>query len=148
MLHAVEVHADPHTLFEAVATQGGQRAFWTADATVQPSVGSVAEFGFPGAPVKLKMRVERLDQDRLVAWHCEGDFPFWKDTRITWEMKAAETPGHTSFLFTHGGWPEDYPADAFAHVNFSWGGIVARLKAYAESGQPQPYFPAATPAGA
>jgi len=31
MLHAVEVHADPHTLFDAIATQSGQTAFWTVD---------------------------------------------------------------------------------------------------------------------
>ena len=148
MTHAVEIHADPHTVFDAVTTERGQRAFWTADATVQPSVGSVAEFGFPGAPVKLKMLVDRIEPVRLVAWRCQGDFPFWAGTRVSWEMRPAETAGHTTFLFTHSGWPADYPAQEFAHVNFTWGQVVGRLKAYAESGKPQPYFPAATPAGA
>jgi uncharacterized protein YndB with AHSA1/START domain len=146
MLHAVEVHAAPHTLFEAIATQRGQAAFWTADALVQPAIGSVAEFGFPGAPVKLKMRVERLEADHLVGWLCEGDFPFWTGTRVTWEVSATATPGQTTLTFSHTGWPADYPASEFAHVNFTWGQIVARLKAYAETGQPQPYFPATAPA--
>jgi hypothetical protein len=35
ILHAVEIHADPTTLFDAVATQRGQTASWTTDAIVQ-----------------------------------------------------------------------------------------------------------------
>src|SRR6266571_3702221 len=31
-------HADPTTLFDAVATQRGQTAFWTTDPVVQPTV--------------------------------------------------------------------------------------------------------------
>jgi uncharacterized protein YndB with AHSA1/START domain len=140
ILHAVEVHADPSTLFDAVATQRGQTAFWTTDAVVQPTVGSIAEFGFPGAPARLKMHVEQLEPGRLVSWVCQGDFPYWKGTRITWEMRPAPTPGETTLLFAHVGWPEDYPRDEFAHVNFVWGQVVGRLKAYAETGQPQPFF--------
>jgi uncharacterized protein YndB with AHSA1/START domain len=142
MLHAVEIHADQRTLYDAVATQRGQTAFWTAEAIVQPNVGSIAEFTFPGAPARLKMRVDRLEPDKLVEWLCQGDFPYWTGTRVTWEMRSAPTPGHTTLLFSHSGWPADYPREEFAHVNFTWGQIVARLKAYAESGQPQPYFPA------
>jgi hypothetical protein len=37
----------------------------------------------------------------------------------------------------------DYPRDESAHVNFIWGQVVGRLKAYAETGQPQPFFPPA-----
>jgi len=93
MLHAVDVHADPTTLFDAVATQRGQAAFWTADAVVQPTVGSVAEFGFPGPPAKLKMRIEQPEPGRRVSWVCQGDFTYWNDTRITWEMRSAPNAG-------------------------------------------------------
>jgi uncharacterized protein YndB with AHSA1/START domain len=143
MLHAVEIHAEPHTLFEAVASQHGQTSFWTADAHVESRAGSIADFGFPGAPARLKMLVEQLEPDTRVVWQCQGDFPFWIGTRITWEMRPSRMPGHTSLLFSHTGWPADYPPDEYAHVNFTWGQIVARLQAYAETGQSQPYFPAA-----
>ena len=146
ILHAVGIHADPHTLFEAVATQRGQTAFWTADAIVEPTQGSIAEFGFPGTPARLKMLVEQLQPDQLVAWHCQGDFPYWTGTRITWEIHPGAADGEKTLLFTHTGWPEDYPAEQLAHVSFTWGQVVAHLKEYAESGQPQPYFPAAASA--
>jgi uncharacterized protein YndB with AHSA1/START domain len=148
ILHAVEIHATPHTLFQAVATQQGQTSFWTADATVQPTQGTIAEFGFPGAPARLKMRVERIEQDRLVEWLCQGDFPYWSGTSIRWEISTSQNPTQTTtLLFRHTGWSEDYPANEFAHVNYTWGQIVARLKAYTESGQAQPFFPAAAATG-
>src|SRR5260370_38349852 len=108
ILPAVEIHADPTTLFDAVATQRGQAAFWTTDAIVQPSVGAFAEFGFPGTPARLKMRVEQPDPGRLVSWLCQGDFPHGTGTRLTWEIRPAPNTGETSMLFTHTGWAEDY----------------------------------------
>jgi uncharacterized protein YndB with AHSA1/START domain len=143
VMHAVEIHAEPHTLFEAITTQRGQTAFWTADAVVEPRVGSVAEVGFPPTPARLKMLVERLEPDHLVAWLCQGDSPYWSGTRLIWEIRPGRNAGETTLLFTHTGWAADYPTDEFAHVNFVWGQIVAHLKAYAESGRPQPVFPAA-----
>ncbi len=140
ILHAVEIHADPTTLFDAVATQRGQTAFWTTDAIVEPSVGAIAEFGFPGTPARLKMRIEQLEPGRLVSWLCQGDFPHWTGTRVTWEIRPAANPGEVSLLFAHTGWGEGYPREEYAHVNYTWGQIVGRLKAYAESGQPQPFF--------
>jgi uncharacterized protein YndB with AHSA1/START domain len=140
ILHAVEIHADPTTLFDAIATQRGQTSFWTTDAVVQPTVDTIAEFGFPGTPARLKMRVAQLEPGRLVSWVCQGDFPYWTGTHITWELKPAPNSGETTLLFGHTGWAEDYPPDEYAHVNYTWGQIVARLKAYAETGQPQAFF--------
>ena len=74
ILFAVEIHADPSTLYQAIATQAGQQAFWTTDAVVEPTVGSIAEFGFPGTPARLKMKVDQLAPGRLVSWLCQGDF--------------------------------------------------------------------------
>ena len=93
------------------------------------------------------MRVERLEPDRVIAWLCQGDFPYWAGTRVTWEMQPSPIPGETTLTFSQTGWPTDYPPEAFGQVNFTWGQIVARLKAYAESGQPQPYFPASVASG-
>src|SRR5437764_1293980 len=60
ILHAVEIHADAATLFDAIATQRGQTAFWTTDAVLEPKLGSVASFGFPNTAERMKMRIERL----------------------------------------------------------------------------------------
>jgi uncharacterized protein YndB with AHSA1/START domain len=141
-IHALDVHADPATLFHALTTSAGLDGFWTVDSTAEPRAGSVAEFGFAGAPYRLKMRVERLEPDAQVVWRCLGDFPFWPDSTVTWSLSPANN-GTTSVLFRHAGFNDGYPEPAFGSVNFTWGQIMARLKAFVESGTPQPYFPAA-----
>src|ERR1044072_8741366 len=99
ILHAVEIHADPSTLFNAVATQSGQTAFWTTDAAVEPRVGSLATFGFPGTPARMKMRIQRLEPGKAVEWACEGDYPGWNGTRLTWELQPTPSSGETTLFF-------------------------------------------------
>ena len=142
MLHAVDVEADAGTIFEAISTRDGLAAFWTAESEAEPRVGSTAVFRFPAAPVDLKMRVEALDRDKRVAWRCDGDFPFWSGTSVEWLLSPGSTGHGTQVFFRHTGWPADYPEIEHARVNWVWGQVVGRLKAYAESGTPQPFFPA------
>jgi uncharacterized protein YndB with AHSA1/START domain len=148
ILHAVDVEADADTIYEAVSTGEGLRAFWTGDAEAEARVGSTAVFRFPAAPVDLKMRVEALERRTRVAWRCEGEFPYWKDTTVEWLLSASPGGHGTQLFFRHGGWPRDYPEIEYARVNWVWGQVVGRLKAYAESGKPEPFFPAKAAAGA
>jgi hypothetical protein len=43
-------------------------------------------------------------------------------------------------MFQHTGWADDYPDRDYASVNFVWGQVLGRLKAYVETGTPQPLF--------
>ncbi|MGH2684673.1 MAG: SRPBCC family protein [Actinomycetota bacterium] len=137
--HAVEVQADPGALYRAITTTEGEAGFWTRDNETRPEEGSVARFGFPEAPVDVRMRIEKLEADRRVEWACEGDFPNWGGPSVTWTLEPKD--GGTRVLFRHGGWPKKYSDEEWASVNFVWGQIVGRLKGYAESGKPQPFFP-------
>jgi uncharacterized protein YndB with AHSA1/START domain len=139
MIHAVDVHADSRTLSDAISTSAGLQSFWTTESTAEPRVGSIAEFRFPGAPVSLKMRVDRLEPGQDIVWTCLGDFPHWPGTTVTWTLSALGN-GHTRVLFRHAGFATDYADADFGSVNFTWGQVMARLKAFAESGTPQPYF--------
>jgi uncharacterized protein YndB with AHSA1/START domain len=143
ILHAVDVAADAPTIYRAISTRDGLASFWTGDAEAEPAVGSTARFRFPDAPVDLKMRVDALEPGTRVAWRCLGDFPYWKDTRVEWELSPSPTGNGTQVLFRHVGWADDYPELDCARVSWVWGQVVGRLKAYAESGQPAPFFPAA-----
>src|SRR6478735_10558413 len=51
---AMDVDTDAATVFRAVSTTAGQRAFWTADCEVQENR---ARFGFVAAPVDLHVSV-------------------------------------------------------------------------------------------
>jgi uncharacterized protein YndB with AHSA1/START domain len=138
ILHAVEIEASPEKVYEAVSTGEGLASFWTSDCDAEPEVGSVARFGFPQAPVDQKMRIEALEPGQRVAWSAEGDFPSWEGTAISWELVASDNG--TNLLFRHGGWSDGYAERDWAGVNWVWGQVVGRLKGYAESGDPQPFF--------
>jgi uncharacterized protein YndB with AHSA1/START domain len=138
ILLAVDIDADPTSVYEAITTQKGEAGFWTSDNDTEPAIGSVARFGFPGAEAGAKMRVDELDLGRRVVWTSLGDFPNWKDTAVTWDLEGRA--GKTHLMFRHGNWPEDYPDQEFASVAWVWAMVVARLKGYAETGDAQPFF--------
>jgi|SRR6266508_2947097 len=140
IVHRVDVQADAPTLFRALTTTDGLKGFWTPGSQVEPEVGTVAVFNFAGSPVELKLRIDRLDEGKRVAWTCLGDFPYWQGTTMTWELDDAPEGG-TRVLFRHTGWPDDYPDGEFGSVNFAWGLVVGALKAYAETGEPKPALP-------
>lgn len=139
MLFAVEVDADAESVYGAISTEAGEAAFWTSDLDLEPVIGSIARFGFPGAPVDLRMRIDALEPGRLVRWTCLGDFPYWDGTTVTWELSAA-TIGATDVLFRHDGWPDDYPELEYAKVSYTWARILGALKAFAETGAIQPFL--------
>ncbi len=140
MLHVVDIDADATTIFTAITTKDGLVGFWTSDCDAQAAVGTVSRFGFPEAPIDLRMRVDGLAPDSSVAWTCLGDFPHWAGTTVTWAITpAALRPGST-VSFRQDGWPDDYPDSDYARVNYTWGRIVGALKGYAESGVPDPFL--------
>jgi uncharacterized protein YndB with AHSA1/START domain len=138
VLHAVDIAADPQTVFKAVSTGEGLAGFWTSDSRAEPRVGSEARFGFKGAPVSLRMRVDELQPGVRAAWTTLGDFPHWEGSKVAWELSSnAEGPG-THLLFRHTGLSGAQPEHDYASVNYTWGLVVGALKAYAETGKPQP----------
>ncbi len=85
------------------------------------------------------MKVDGSSPDEI-RWSCLGDFPHWAGTTITWSLAPAPSGSGTTVAFRHEGWGEDYPADDYARVNYTWGRIVGALKAYAETGHPAPFL--------
>lgn len=140
MLHTVDVDSDARTIYEAITTKAGEAAFWTSDCDIEPVVGSIARFGFPGAPVDLRMKIDELSPGERIRWSCLGDFPNWAGTTVTWTLWPAPSGSGTAVAFTHDGWKADYPDDEYARVNYTWGRILGALKGYAESGKPAPFL--------
>ena len=139
MLHTVDVQSDAETIYRAITTKAGESAFWTSDCDIEPVVGSVARFGFPGAPVDLRMTIDELSPG-VIRWSCLGDFPHWAGTTVAWSLSPAPAGNGTAVAFRHDGWGEDYPDDDYARVSYTWARIVGALKDYAESGQAAPFL--------
>jgi uncharacterized protein YndB with AHSA1/START domain len=138
ILLGVEIHSDNDTVYRAITTKDGLSSFWTPSVVAEPEVGSEATFGFAGAPVSLRMRVTRLDPGSEVAWSCEGDFPFWLGSTVTWSLSPEPEHGGTRVLFRHDGLAEEIPDWDLASVAHTWATILDRLKVLAETGHAEP----------
>lgn len=136
ILHHLEIAAAPAKVYEAIVTPAGLRGWWTSDAAAEPTVGMVAEFGFYRRAVVFRMRTAELVPDRRVVWDCLGDIEEWAGTRLVWDVTPHEKGA--ALRFTHGGWRST--AGGFAHSNTTWGGLMHRLRDYAEGKAPGPYF--------
>ena len=139
ILLAIGIQADAEKITEAASTKDGLAGFWTSRNDARPEVGSEASFGFPSAPVDLKLRLAALEPGKRVTWDSLGPWPYWEGTSIEWEVEPSEVGG-TNVMFRHAGWADDYPDRDYASVSFVWGQVLARLKAYLESGQAQPFL--------
>lgn len=137
LMHSVTIVGDAERIYEAISTGEGLASFWTRDSQAEPKVGSIARFGF-GGPV-LEMKVEELKPGRLVRWSTQGGFPDWVNTTVTWEILPGPDGGQ-EVRFSHEGWPAEMPQGDLASVNYTWGRVVGRLKKYAETGRPSPFF--------
>lgn len=135
--HRTTVEGDPASVFEAISTQEGLRAFWTDKAEAEPKVGSVASFGFPGSDTVFRMRVDKLEPGRLIEWHCLGNPDNWRDTVVRWELSLGELGG-TQVEFHHLNWRS--AEGEFPSCSFTWAMILDRLNQYCKSGKPAPYF--------
>jgi hypothetical protein len=139
VLLGIEIHAAATTIVDALTTRRGLSSFWTSDAIAEPAIGSEARFGFQGAPVPLRMRVDRIGSSE-VAWTCLGDFPLWENTAVTWSLSPEEEHGGTRVLFRHVRFPDEQPEWDFASIAYTWAGVLGRLKVLAETGTAEPYL--------
>jgi uncharacterized protein YndB with AHSA1/START domain len=90
-------------------------------------VSGELKFGFSVAPVRLPIRVTRLDPPSEIAWDCPGGFPYWEGTKVAWTLQPSE---HGTKVVS------DYD---FGSVSLTWGLMVARLKDVIEvGGRPNP----------
>jgi uncharacterized protein YndB with AHSA1/START domain len=137
ILLGIEVHADPAPIVEALTKKEGLSSFWTPDVVAEPEVGTEARFGFDGAPMQLRMRVERIEAD-AVAWTCLGDFPYWDGTTVTWSLSKEPEHGGTRVFFRHAGFPDEQPEWETGTVAHTWSTILDHLKTLAETGSSEP----------
>ncbi len=132
IVHGIEIHADPKTVYDTISTRPGLSAFWTPDVQGDETVGGELTFGFAGAPVRLPIRVVRLEPPTEIAWDCPGGFPYWEGTKVSWSTRSSEHG--TKVIFRHAGFPDDEPEYEFGSVSLTWALILARLKEVVEAG--------------
>lgn len=138
LIHRIGIAASAETVYEAITTAKGIRAWWTVDVTMANQEGGVAVFGFENHSVEFQMRIEQLTQPEIVRWTCIGaSSPDWVGT--TQEFVIEPQPsGEVLLKFRHGGWKTG--GDHCYYCNTTWGHLLVCLKAYCERGVKNPYF--------
>ncbi len=135
ILMQLDIAADRATIHRAISTEAGIRAWWSKR-TVGPSGGQL-RVSFPDVPQPFEFSVARDDSER-VDWVTGGFPPWWAGTTIRWDIaENPDAPG-TRLLFSHRGYDPENPVIPI--VTPAWAQIVLRLKAYAETGEAQPFF--------
>jgi uncharacterized protein YndB with AHSA1/START domain len=132
----IDIAAPPAAVRAALTTTAGVAGWWTTKNETSGTPGDVNTYWFPGAPSPYEMRVERVD-DGAVAWHCVAGPPGWVGTHVRFTVSEA-AEGGTLVLFDHTGFPA--VDTMYRIVTLGWAQMLLRLKQYAETGAPTPFF--------
>lgn len=130
-----DVDADPATVHRALTTQEGVRGWWSTHAD-GPADGRL-EVGFPYVPRPFEFEVRQGDPAR-VEWVVGAMPPPWAGTTVRWEVGPNPDGAGTRVHFSHRDFDRDNPV--IPVVTPVWSQVVLRLKSYAETGRPQPFF--------
>ena len=136
ILMQMDVAAPADQVWTALTSPEGVRAWWTREADVDVREGAVSRLSFPDAPMTWDLRSDEAREDSRLLWHCVGGPPPWIGTDVVFEL--SRSGGGTLVRLDHTGWQD---ADEMVRiVTFGWGQILPRLKKYAETGRPAPFF--------
>jgi uncharacterized protein YndB with AHSA1/START domain len=132
----VDLGASPDVVYRALTTSDGVAGWWTTRNETHGTVGQVDRMWFPDAPMAWELRVDEAVPGKLLARHCVGGPPPWIGTDVRFTLEAAD--GGTRVVFDHTGFAA--LDEHFRIVTMGWAQMLLRLKRYAESGEPAPFF--------
>ncbi len=135
IIHTVQVHTQPETVYRALTTQAGVTGWWTDRATLDEGVNQSIDFSFVGDfnPRMLQTDLHPFD---LVVWRCVSGHGNWKDN--TFQFKLRESNGETSLQFVQE-YAQELDDDTYGTYNFNWGYYLNSLKLFCETGTGTPF---------
>jgi uncharacterized protein YndB with AHSA1/START domain len=128
-----DIDAEPGEVNAALATPEGIRSWWTTHAEMS---GDELRVEFPDASQAFEFSVR--SGDGRIEWVTGSFPPWWAGTTIRWDVGPRPDGPGTRLEFSHRDYEPDNPVIPI--VTPAWAQIVLRLKAYAESGDRQPFF--------
>jgi uncharacterized protein YndB with AHSA1/START domain len=138
LIHCIGIAAPAETIYRAITTEEGIRAWWATAVKMDDNAGGMAVFSFFELTTVFQMRISAIEPFSLVRWNCVGgSSPDWVGT--TQEFILDPRPdGEVLLKFCHGGWERG--GDHCYFCNTTWGHLLVSLKDYAERGVKNPYF--------
>lgn len=134
----VDIDASVEVVRDALATREGLVSWWTTDTEGSAEAGTSLSLGFPDAPARFTLQVDRVG-DEGVQWTSVGDFPpHWKDTEISFGVMGNPDASGCRVFFEHKGFAA--PDPMMGHTAYTWANLMSSLKAYCEGGQAGAFF--------
>lgn len=132
--HEVLIKTQAKKVYHALTTTEGVQGWWTPECTIPAEKDAVAELSFNGKH-HMKMRIAKLESNRIVSWECLQGEAEWIGTTIT--FKLVPDGMATKLVFEHAGWKKK--TDFFKTCAQHWGGYMQSIKLYCETGMGKPY---------
>jgi hypothetical protein len=137
ILMQIDIAADPGAVRSALDTQAGIASWWSRRTSLADGPdGPRLEVTFPDVPQPFEFAVRELPE--RIEWVTGGFPPWWAGTTIRFDIAANPDGPGTRLLFGHRDYAPDNPVIPI--VTPAWAQILLRLKAYAETGDRQPFF--------
>jgi hypothetical protein len=133
-----DIDADADQVTRVLTTSEGVRGWWSTQVDGDPGeAGAQFRVSFPDVAQPFEFEVER-DDEQAVGWRTLDFPPWWADTTIRWRLAGREAEPGTQLQFAHEGFEPDDPVIPI--ITPAWAQIILRLKQYAETGAPTPFF--------
>jgi hypothetical protein len=133
VLMQFDIEAEPEKVRRALDTEEGIRSWWTTRAQLE---GRSLQTSFPDVPQPFEFSVSETPE--RIDWITGGFPPWWAGTTIRFDIgRRPDGPG-TRLLFSHRDYEPDNPV--IPVITPAWAQILLRLKSFAETGTPQPFF--------
>lgn len=138
ILMQFDIEAERDAVHAALATSDAIARWWSTRTTLGEGSERQLRVSFPDVPQPFEFAVRDDGGDRI-EWVTGGFPPWWAGTTVRWELgdRDDDKPG-TRLHFSHRDYDPDNPVIPI--VTPAWAQIILRLKGYAETGTPQPFF--------
>jgi uncharacterized protein YndB with AHSA1/START domain len=138
ILMQLDIAADREAVRRALTTRDGIAAWWSTRTTLEDGAeGRQLRVSFPDVPLPFEFSVSDVVPDRI-EWRTGSFPPPWAGTTVRWDITDNPDAPGTRLQFGHRDFAPDNPV--IPVVTPAWAQIVLRLKGYAETGTPQPFF--------
>ncbi len=134
----VTFRAPRERVFDAIATTGGVRGWWTTSVCGSGGAGGELRLEFEGLDEHIVLLIEKANRPFAVQWSClvHSGLPEWVGTKMMFDL-VEHTPSECELSFRHMGLTPKL--ECYDDCRLGWDHFLMSLVEYAERGRGTPW---------